>query len=135
MQKAAANGSKRGAAKATGKRTPRGAVSAGIYTAVEKLVGDSKMSRLAAFRQLAKTSGRNVGAISAGYYYAAKKRGAKRRRPGKSSAGGRRGPWHPRAQSLLAALEKLVGTQAAQLETLRRDNERFAALRALIARR
>jgi hypothetical protein len=100
---------KRGAA-ATAKR-PDGSISSGIYNTVEKLVADGNMTRTAAFRQIAKETGRKEGTVSVNYYYAAKKRGAKGRPPTKKAAARAVKPSKP-AGSVSAmiydAIEKLI---------------------------
>jgi hypothetical protein len=66
-------------------KRPDGSISSGIYDAVEKMIAGGKMTRTAAFRQIAKQSGRKEGTVAVNYYYAAKKRGAKMRPKAKSA--------------------------------------------------
>lgn len=123
------------AAKARPAQSPKGSISATIYETIEKLVANNGLSRAAAFRQLAKTSGRKEGTVSVNYYYAAKKRGAKlrkRRRAGKASAGAPTRGGQSRVESLLGTLEELLRQQAAELEVLRRENGRFVEVRRLV---
>ena len=125
---------KKAAGKAGPKKArPDGSISSGIYDTVEKLVADGKMSRAAAFRQVAKQSGRKEGTVAVNYYYAAKKRGAKlRKRVRRKVASGRAVGAPSRVLTVLASLEQLIRAQAAELETLRRENGRFAEIRKLI---
>jgi hypothetical protein len=84
--KKAATKAKAKRAPAPKRKRPDGSISAGIFDAVERLVASNGLNRSAAFRQLAKSSGRKVGAVSAGYYYAAKKRRGKGRPAAKKTA-------------------------------------------------
>ena len=67
-------------------KRPDGSISSGIYDAVEKLTADGKMKRSAAFRQIAKESGRKEGTVAVNYYYVAKKRGGGRKAGAKKVA-------------------------------------------------
>ena len=119
------------------KSKPDGSISATIYETVERLIGKGGMSRAAAFRQIAKETGRKEGTVAVNYYYAAKKRGAKSRtrRPGRKAAAGRRAGGQTRVLALLDSLGQLIRQQAAELDALRRANERFAEIRRLIGQR
>lgn len=69
---------------------PRDCASSTIYDCVEKLIAERKLTRAAAFRQIARETGRLEGTVGVNYYYAAKKRGVKfpkRRMPRKAIAG------------------------------------------------
>ena len=63
---------------------PDGSISSGIYDAVEKLTANGNMKRSAAFRQIAKESGRKEGTVAVNYYYVAKKRGGGRKAAAKA---------------------------------------------------
>lgn len=135
-KKAATNAPKAAARGATPKATkPDGSISATIYETVEKLVAANGLSRAAAFRQLAKQTGRKEGTVAVNYYYAAKKRGAKlrKRRPASKAPAGARTAGQPRVLSLLESLAELVRRQAAELDSLRRENGRFVEMQKLFA--
>lgn len=129
---------KRGKTKAAGKDAPKkarpdGSISSGIFETVEKLIAGGAMSRAAAFRQVAKQSGRKEGTVAVNYYYAAKKRGTKLRKRRKGAAAPRRvAGGSSRVLTVLASLEQLIRAQAAELDALRRENGRFAEIRRLI---
>lgn len=122
-------------ADAAARKRPDGSVSTGIYDAVEKLIAGNKMSRAAAFRQIAKQSGRKEGTVAVNYYYAARKRGAPLRRRGSSNgaAGRRATAGSPRIDAVLKSLGELIRAQSAELEALRKDNARFVAARKLFS--
>ena len=110
-------------------------ISATIFDAIQKLVAGGKMTRAAAFRQHAKATGRKEGTVAVNYYYAAKKRGGPQRRgPGrpKAIAASRNGAGSSRIESLLKSLTDLIRSQESVLASLRRDNERIAAIRRLV---
>ncbi len=119
-------------------RAARGSVGSEIFTQVEKLVATEKIGRTEAFRRLAKASGRQAGTVAANYYRVARQRGAKlapRRRRG---AGGRTGGSAQAAmQRVTAALNEvaaLVRNLEEEIATLRRENQRMAEIRKLVAR-
>jgi hypothetical protein len=60
-------------------KRPDGSISTGIYDTVQKLTADGKMTRAAAFKQIAKEAGRNPNTVAVNYYYVAKKRGGTKR--------------------------------------------------------
>jgi hypothetical protein len=110
-------------------------VSATIYDAIEKLMAGGKMKRAVAFRQLAKQTGRKEGTVAVNYYYAAKKRQAKPAKRGRAAAaaGTRRHATPSNIESMLKSLAELIRAQAAEIDALRREGERFAAIRRLVA--
>jgi hypothetical protein len=118
-----------------GKR-PDGSISSGIYDTVEKLTADGKMTRTAAFRRIAKESGRKEGTVAVNYYYMARKRGAKLRRRGrpKTVASARRNGKPSKIGSALKSLTELIRAQETELAGLRRENERFAEIKKLMGR-
>jgi hypothetical protein len=135
-KRAATNRGRAKALTSTAAAAPKKAgISATIYDAIEKLMAGGKMKRAAAFRQHAKATGRKEGTVAVNYYYAAKKRGTAKRRPGrpKLAAAARNGAGSSRIESVLMSLADLLRSQEAELASLRRDNERFAALRRLMA--
>lgn len=121
------------------KKGPRGNVGAQIFDQVEKLMAAEKVGRTEAFRRLAKTSGRQLGTVAANYYRVARQRGAKlapRRRRG-SGSGRAAASANTALQRALGALEDIAGV-VRQLEKeilqLRKENQRFAAIRRLVGR-
>ena len=76
------------------------------------------------------------GTVAVNYYYAAKKRGGvAKRKPGRPKAVvvSRNDAGSSKIETVLKSLADLLRAQQAELESLRRDNERFAELRKLIA--
>jgi hypothetical protein len=110
----------------------RGEVGEQTFSEVEALTAGGKMKRLAAFQEVAKRTGRNVGTVSANYYRIARKRNVPLR-PRRGRAVGGAG-----VQAALAAavrkIEAALKAQAEELANLRKENERFAKLRRLLAR-
>jgi len=123
------------AAKTKKKRARRGSIGAEIFDQVEKLVAEQQVGRTEAFRRLAAKTGRQQGTVAANYYRIARQRGAKlapRRRRGVGGAGG--GTLLKRA---LAALEDVAGSfrkLEQEILSLRKENQRLAAIRRLIGR-
>jgi len=111
--------------------TKRGSIGQQIFEQVEQLTAEGAMNRLAAFKQLAAASGRQVGTVAANYYRVARRRGAalQPRGPGKASAG-RRGSG--RILATLRVLERLLQQQEEEIARLRKENARFAQLRRLL---
>jgi hypothetical protein len=115
----------------------RGSIGETIFAEVERLTAEGKMSKLAAFSEISRASGREVGTVAANYYRIARKRGAplrKRRGPGRPAAaaplrGVRGGGDLERA---LAALAQAIRAQQSEIEQLRRDNARMAEVRKLL---
>lgn len=101
-----------------------------IFEQIEQLTANGGMNRTAAFKQLASTSGRQVGAVAAAYYRVARQRGAalRPRSAGKATAG--RGS--SRIAAALRALEAAVQEQEHELARLRDENRRFQQLRRLL---
>jgi len=118
------------------KRGRRGKIGVEIFEQVEKLLADQQIGRTEAFRRLAAKSGRQQGTVAANYYRIARQRGTKlapRRRRGSAGAVNTSSV----LKRALAALE-VVGGLFRKLEEeisgLRKENERLAAIRRLIAR-
>jgi hypothetical protein len=116
------------------KRAKRGNVGTEIFEQIEKMMVAEKIGRTEAFRRLAAKSGRQLGTVAANYYRVARQRGAKlapRRRRGGTGA------MHSVLQRAVAALGD-VGSLFRKLEDeiaqLRKENQRFAAIRKLIGR-
>ncbi len=127
-----------------GKGEARGKIGVGIFEEVERLVGEQKLSRAAAFRQVAKKTGRRVGTVSVNYYRVAHQRGAKlrpRRRRGvgrprgaQRKGAGARTSIAGRTLAALAELTALARRQEAELARLRKENARLAEIRKLLGR-
>jgi hypothetical protein len=73
--------------------------------------------------------------VAVNYYYAAKKWGAAKRRPGrpKGLAVSRNGTGS-RIDSVFRSITDLVRAQVAELDALRKENQRFAEIRKLAGR-
>jgi hypothetical protein len=120
------------------KKDPRGNIGEQIFDQVEKLTVAEKIGRTEAFRRLAKTSGRQLGTVAANYYRVARQRGAKlapRRRRGTAgrAAAGANSALH-RAVSALEDVAGVVRQLEKEIVQLRKENQRFATIRRLVAR-
>jgi len=116
-----------------GNKTPRGAIGERIFAEVEQLTADGKMKRLAAFNEIAKRTGGQVGTVSANYYRIARKRGVQLR-PGRGSGRGTtvsKGTFGA-AASAIHKLESLLRAKEQEIATLRKENGRFKKLRRLL---
>jgi len=118
------------------KRARRGSVGVEIFEQVEKLVADQKIGRTEAFRRLASKTGRQQGTVAANYYRIARQRGTKlaprRRRLG--VGGGNTRSVLKRALDALADVTGLFRKLEEEIVSLRKENERLAAIRRLVAR-
>jgi hypothetical protein len=118
------------------KRGRRGKIGVEIFEQVEKLVADQQIGRTEAFRRLAAKSGRQQGTVAANYYRIARQRGTKlapRRRRGSAGAANTSSV----LKRALAALQDVGGLfrkLEEEISGLRKENERLAAIRRLIAR-
>ncbi len=116
----------------TSGKSIRGSVGDDIFAEVERLTADGKMSKLAAFGEISRSSGREIGTVAANYYRVARKRGAPlRQRRGAAKrvakvAGGND------LERALAALAKAIRDQQDEIERLRSDNARMAEVRKLL---
>jgi hypothetical protein len=123
-------------AKAKARRARRGGIGVEIFEQVEKLVSENQIGRTEAFRRLAAKTGRQQGTVAANYYRIARRRGAKlapRRRRGLGS-GTTAGSVLKRAMAALDDVTGLFRKLETELVSLRRENQRLAAIRRLIAR-
>jgi len=114
-------------------KSVHGSIGDTIFAEVERLTADGKMSKLAAFGEISRSSGREIGTVAANYYRVARKRGTplrKRRGPAKAAVKVTRGGGD--LESALAALGQAIRTQQSEIEQLRRDNARFAEVRKLL---
>ena len=110
------------------KVTPRGAIGKQIFAQVEQLTAQGGMTRLAAFKQIAAASGRNLGTVSANYYRVARRNGVKlRSRRQRSAASGA-----SQISDTLRLVQQLLQQQAEEIERLRKETAQFAKLRRLL---
>src|SRR5262249_21754335 len=118
------------------KRARRGSVGTEIFEQVEKLVADQKVGRTEAFRRVAAKTGRQQGTVAANYYRIARQRGTKlaprRRRAGVS--GVNTGSVLKRALAALEGVTGLFRKLEHEIAGLRKENQRLAAIRRLVAR-
>ncbi|MEO8604234.1 MAG: hypothetical protein ABI629_16785 [bacterium] len=120
------------------KRAKRGSVGTEIFEQIEKMMVAEKVGRTEAFRRLATKSGRQLGTVAANYYRVARQRGTKlapRRRRG--SLGRSSASTHGALQRAMSALEDVSGLFRKledEITQLRKENQRFAAIRKLMGR-
>jgi hypothetical protein len=125
------------AAAKKGTRGTRGAVGSEIFAQVEKLVATEKIGRTEAFRRVAKATGRQAGTVAANYYRVARQRGAKLAPRRRRMGGGRAGSAQAVLQRITAALNEVASVVRGleeEIASLRRENQRMAAIRKLIGR-
>ena len=123
------------AAKTKKKRARRGSIGTEIFEQVEKMVADHQVGRTEAFRRLAAKTGRQQGTVAANYYRVARQRGAKlapRRRRGGGGAG--TGSVLKRALAALEDVSGLFRRLEDEIGSLRKENQRLAAIRRLVGR-
>jgi hypothetical protein len=119
------------------RQAKRGEIGPAIFAQIEQMVATEKIGRTEAFRRLAKSTGRQPGTVAANYYRIARRRGAKLAPRRRRTAGGRAGAAHGVVQRAAAALQEVAGViraLEAQVAQLRRENQRVAAIRRLVAR-
>jgi hypothetical protein len=119
------------------RQAKRGEIGPEIFAQIEKLVAAEKIGRTEAFRRLAKTSGRQPGTVAANYYRIARRKGAKLAPRRRRNGGGRIGTAAGVVQRATAALQEVAGVirkLEEQVAQLRRENQRVAAIRRLVAR-
>jgi hypothetical protein len=118
------------------KRAPRGNIGVEIFEQVEKLMSAEKIGRTEAFRRLASKTGRQQGTVAANYYRIARRRGTKlapRRRRG-AGGGGLTSSVLNRALAALDDVTGLFRKLEEEITSLRKENQRLAAIRRLVAR-
>ena len=118
-------------------RAKRGEVGPEIFAQIEKMVAAEKIGRTEAFRRLAQKSGRQPGTVAANYYRIARRKGAKLAPQRRRIAGGRGGSALGVVQRAAAALDEVAGVirkLEEQITQLRRENQRVAVIRRLVAR-
>lgn len=122
------------AKRAKKKRAKRGSIGVEIFEQVEKLIDELKVGRTEAFRRLAQKTGRQQGTVAANYYRIARQRGTKlapRRRRG---GGAGTSSVLKRALAALQDVSSLFRQLEEEIVRLRKENQRLAAIRRLVAR-
>ncbi len=116
----------------------RGSIGTETFDQIEKLVAADKIGRTEAFKRLAQKTGRQQGTVAANYYRVARKRGAtlapRRRRGLGAASGGAALGLLQRAAAALGDVGALVRKLEVEIVRLRKENQRFAAIRRLMAR-
>ena len=118
------------------RQATRGEVGPEIFAQIEKMVATEKIGRTEAFRRLAEKTGRQQGTVAANYYRVARRKGAKLAPRRRRLGGGRGGSAQAVLQRAAAALEEVSGVirkLEEQILELRRENQRVAAIRKLVA--
>ena len=110
----------------------RGSVGQEIFEQIQELVAEEKISRAAAFKRLAETTGRQAGAISTNYYRVARKRGVGARAKKGSERRGTPRLAASAASGLLLQLAEVIRQQEQELEKLRKENSRLGEVRKLL---
>ena len=110
----------------------RGAIGQQIFDRVEQLTANGAMKRVAAFKQIAKSSGRAAGTVAANYYRIARLKGAplRSRRPRGLTAA--RGKASSRVAGALQVIAEALRAQEQELAQLRSQSAAFAKLRQLL---
>jgi hypothetical protein len=115
------------------KVTQRGAIGQQIFAQVEQLTAGGTMNKLAAFKQIAETSGREVGTVAANYYRVARQKGAplRTRRRGRPPGSGK-GTSTSRVTSALELIASALRAQEQELAKLRAEVASFEKVRELL---
>lgn len=110
------------------KVTPRGAIGKQIFAQVEELTAQAAMTRLAAFKQIAEASGRQVGTVAANYYRIARRQGVplRSRRPRSAASGA------SRISDTVRAIQQLLQQQDEEIQRLRKETAQFTEVRRLL---
>lgn len=119
----------RSGSKVVGKR---GAVGQQIFDQVEQLTANGAMKRLAAFKQIAKESGRAEGTVSANYYRVARLKGAPLRARGPGRPAGAKARTSSRVEAALQIVAETLRAQEEELARLRAQSAAFDKLRRLL---
>ena len=110
------------------KATQHGTIGKQIFAQVEELTAQGGMTRLAAFKQIAEASGRQVGTVSANYYRIARQKGGPlRSRQSRSAASGA-----SRISDVVRLLQQVLQQQAEEIQRLRKETAWFAEVRRLL---
>jgi len=110
----------------------RGSIALEIFQQVDKLMGDEKLGRTAAFTRIAEQTGRKVGAIANNYYRIARQQGVPLRARKGAARSGRPPVTASAASGLLGQLAEVIRQQEQELEKLRKENSRLAEVRKLL---
>lgn len=107
----------------------RGAIGQQIFEQAEQLTAQGGMTRLAAFNQIAKASGRQPGTVAANYYRVARQRGValRPRRPRSGSPGA-----SSRIADAVKLVQQLLGRQAEEIQRLQKDTVQLTTLRRML---
>jgi hypothetical protein len=112
------------------KATQYGTIGKQVFAQVEELTAQGGMTRLAAFKQIAEASGRQVGTVSANYYRIARQKGAPlRSRKSRSAASGA-----SRISDVVQQVQRLLQQQADEIQRLWKETAQFAKIRRLLRR-
>jgi hypothetical protein len=112
------------------KVTQYGTIGKQIFAQVEELTANGGMTRLAAFKQIAEASGRQVGTVAANYYRIAREKGTPlRSRRSRSAASGT-----SRISDVVQQVQRLLQQQADEIQRLWKETAQFAKVRRLLRR-
>ncbi|MGH7584295.1 MAG: hypothetical protein ACREL5_13825 [Gemmatimonadales bacterium] len=103
--------------------TEHGTIGQQIFQQVEQLTAGGAMKKLAAFKQIAEASGRQLGTVSANYYRVARQNGA----PLRNRRGGRPPGTGVSVSRVTTALQLVASALRAQEEELARLRGELAA--------
>ena len=114
--------------------TGRGAVGQQIFQQVEQLIAGGAMNKLAAFKQVAESSGRQLGTVAANYYRVARQRGAplRARRRGRPVGSVTTGMSTSRVTAALRVIGSALHAQEQELAKLRAEVASFEKVRRLL---
>jgi hypothetical protein len=109
----------------------RGGIGQQIFDQVEQLTAQGAKNRLAAFKQIAAASGRQLGTVSANYYRIARQKGAplRKRRVGRPPGTGMNGS---RVAAALQLVASALRAQEQELTKLRSEVAAFEKVRQLL---
>ena len=110
----------------------RGAVGQQIFDQVEQLTANGAMKRLAAFKQISKSSGRAAGTVAANYYRIARLKGAPLRARGPGRPPGATAKGSSRVEAALRVIAETLRAQEQELAKLRAQSAAFEKLRQLL---
>jgi hypothetical protein len=110
------------------KVAPRGTIGRQIFAQVEQLTAHGGMTRLAAFKQIAEASGRQVGTVTANYYRVARQQGVplRSRRPRSAASGA------SRISDMVRAVQQLLERQDEEIQRLRKETAQLTKVRRLL---
>jgi hypothetical protein len=113
--------------------TQRGAIGQQTFAQVEQLTAGGAMKKLAAFKQIAEASGRELGTVSANYYRVARQKSAplRTRRRGRPPGSGA-GMSMARGVAALQVIASTLRAQEQELAKLRAEVASFEKVRQLL---